>query len=222
MRASASDALPLSANRWTAPQRPAAQRVVLPASFGVGGAPGSLKLGTPDAILREMPNSFRSGRVLAVGRVPLGFVALVCVVAVLFAAAGTAPAAQSKKPAACRVTPCLLIGSAGGDTFVFTAWESNKSPTIPSIDLTLFTSSAPTDVRSTGKCAAPVGPGHYSQTETYYNVTCTLTPAGRAIQVCFKDSAGLEKHANTSEFLQNGVEQAYEVMRAPAVAKCPL
>ena len=115
-----------------------------------------------------------------------------------------------------------MIGSAGGNTYVFTAWESSKSAKIGAIDLTLFSAAAPTNVRSTGKCAAPVGPGHYSRTVSYYNLTCKLTPAGRALEVCFTDRTGLEKHGNAADYLQGGILQAYAVDKVPAVAGCPV
>jgi hypothetical protein len=169
-----------------------------------------------------VPNFIHSGWVLALRNVRLGSVFLACVAGAVFAA-GMAPAARSAtKPARCEVTPCLLIGPAGGHTYVFTAWESNKYSKLKSIDLTLFSSAAPTAVRSTGKCAAPAGPGHYSKRLNYYNLTCTLTPAGRALEVCFTDRTGLENHTSTAEFLQAGIIQAYAVQKTPAVAGCPV
>lgn len=174
---------------------------------------------TRDAMILAVLNGIRSGRVQRTHRLQLGFALLACVVGVLIAA-GTAPAAQSNAPAACHVTPCLLIGRAGGDTYVFTAWESEKSPKIPSIDLTVFLSARPTDVRSSGRCAAPVGPGRYSLTVSYFNITCTLSPAGRAIQVCFNDSASLENHANTAEFPPGRGHPS--VRRAEGAGGCPV
>lgn len=157
----------------------------------------------------------------AARRLRLGFALAAASFAGLFAA-GTAPAAESQPPAGCHVTPCLLIASAGGDTYVFTAWESNASPKLHSIDLTLWSKGRPTAVRSTGRCVAPVGPEHYSATVLYFNLTCSLHPAGREIQVCFNDRRGLEKHGSTAEYLQGGVDEAYAVQQAAAVAGCPL
>ena len=172
-------------------------------------------------MIRAVPTSIRSRRVRAARHLWLGVALLAPVVGVLFAA-GTAPAAQSNAPAGCHVTPCLLIAPAGGDTYVFTAWESHASPKIPSIDLTVWTKAQPTDVRSSGRrCTAPVV-GHDTLTVTYYNITCTIHPAGRMFQMCFNDSAGLESHANTAEFVQNGVDDAFDVQKAPAVAGCPV
>jgi hypothetical protein len=168
----------------------------------------------------RMLNGIRA-RVRAARHLRLGFALLAPVVGGLFVA-GTAPAAQSQAPAGCHVTPCLLIAPAGGDTYVFTAWESGASAKIHSIDLTLWSKGPPTDVRSTGHCGAPVGPGRYSLTVFYYNLTCKLHPAGREIQVCFNDRDGLEKHYSTAEYLQGGVDEAYAVQKVAAVPGCPV
>jgi hypothetical protein len=177
--------------------------------------------GTRGAMNPAMPNTIRSGRVRPGCHVRLGFVLLTAAVGILFVS-GTAFAAQSPTPADCHVTPCLLLGRAGGDTYVFTAWKSGSSQKISSIDLTAWTAGCPTDVRSSsGRCTAPVGPGRYSLTVFYYNITCTIRPAGREIQICFDDKAGMESHSSTAEYLQNGIVEAYAVQSTPAVARCP-
>ncbi len=147
--------------------------------------------------------------------------------AVLVVAATTA-AAQSKPPAGCTLTPCLMLGPAHGDTYVFTGWESGTSPKIASIDLTVWTKGRPGAVRSSaGSCSVPkVGTYSTSPLIEYYNVTCPLHPARRAFTVCFKDRAGLEKlptgHSDTAEFPQGGTIQAYAVQRVTTFKSCPI
>jgi hypothetical protein len=165
----------------------------------------------------------RGARVHAARLALLGFALLVCAVGSLFAASA-APAASSKPPAGCTVTPCLLLAPAVGGGYVFTAWDSPSGPTFASMDLTLWTKGAPTDVRSSaGRCGAPVL-GHYSQTATYYNVTCNIHAKRRLFQMCFKDGAGLEPlptgQSNTAEFPEGGVLEAYAVQKVATATRC--